>query len=398
MGANFAGLKAALSLPQKFRVTVVDPRPWFEFSPNIHELVSGLKTPDLLRLPKKAIIKHAGHAFIPEAVTTIMPEKNTIVTNSGKRLSYDYCLLAIGGQTNMHRVKGAGTHAMPFKTVSHCQAIGDRLKQFSGKNKSVSIIIVGGGFEGVEALGEILRKYKDKKAIQVHMIEKRGRMMNDAPGDMDKELRRLCSPYPVVFHNGIHVTRVWKHSVVLSNNTRIPSQITIWTGGNIPPALLFESGLSASMEQWTPVNAGLQHVTYPNIFVAGDAAGTPEPVSKQAYHALDMGKTAAENISRHHSGKSLTAFQPSSKPMLVSFGDLDAFLIYNKTVFAGVALNLLKEAVFQLTMNTMDPSGFLLKAYHASGRLGSSALTMASFLSFTPKSLKKLGGIRIIGK
>jgi NADH dehydrogenase len=48
VGANFAGLKAAVSLPEQFQVTVVDPWPWFEFSPNIHELISGFKTPESL--------------------------------------------------------------------------------------------------------------------------------------------------------------------------------------------------------------------------------------------------------------------------------------------------------------------------------------------------------------
>ena len=44
IGANFGGLKAAVSLPKRFNVTVIDPEPYFEFSPNIHELISGLKT------------------------------------------------------------------------------------------------------------------------------------------------------------------------------------------------------------------------------------------------------------------------------------------------------------------------------------------------------------------
>jgi NADH dehydrogenase FAD-containing subunit len=396
LGANFAGLKAALSLPEKFPVTVIDPWPWFEFSPNIHELISGFKTPEMLRFPKENIVKHSGHTFIPESVTTILPEKNTVVTSSGKHLFYDYCILAIGGQTNMFGVKGADTHTMPFKSVTHCHAIGVRLKQLVEKKRSFSIIIAGGGFEGVEALGEILRRYRGSKFIQVHMIEKHERMMNDAPGNIDGALRRLCAPYPVEFHNNTCITRTWKHSVDLSNNSKIPSQMTIWTGGNMPPMLLYDSGLSDAKDQWAPVNAFLQHVKYPNIFVAGDAAGTPFPLSKQAYHALDMGKTVAENIIRHHLGKSLKAFKPSSKPMLVSFGDLDAFFIYRKRVLAGAVLNILKEAVFQLIMNELDPSGFLLKAFHTSGRISTSTLKIASLMSFSPKSLAKLGNIRII--
>jgi demethylphylloquinone reductase len=70
---------------------------------------------------------------------------------------------------------------------------------------------VGGGFEGIEALGEILRKYKECKNFEVHIIEKQDRLMKDAPADIDKELRRLCKPYPVFFHTSTSVSRVWKH-------------------------------------------------------------------------------------------------------------------------------------------------------------------------------------------
>ncbi len=398
VGANFAGLQAATSLPKEFRVTVLDPWPWVEFSPNIHELISGFKTPDLLQFSKKTAVYRAGHRIIPEAAAAILPGKNIVVTTSGNRLIYDYCVIAIGGTTNTLNVRGAEKYAMPFRSVAHCNAIGERLENLARKKRTSSIVIVGGGFEGVEALGEILRKYRKNKNIHIHVIEKEDKLMKDAPADIDAEVRRLCKPYPVFFHTDMMVTRVWKHSIDLSRGIKLPSQMTIWTGGGMPPALLYESGLAETPYHWAPVNAALQHADYPNIFVAGDAADTRYPINKQAYHALDMGKTAAVNIIRHHTGRRMTDFKPSSKPMLVSFGDLDAFLIDKKFVVAGPAVRVLKESVFLLVMTQIDPSGVLMKAIHASGRISQSAVKMASGMSFSLSSLVKLGKIRIINK
>jgi len=395
-GANFAGLKAAVCLPEKFRVTVVDPWPWFEFSPNIHELISGYKTPDSLRFTKETAISRAGHTLVPEPVSAILPEKQMVITQSGAQLFYDYCILALGGQSNTFNVKGADSHAMPFKSVDQCQGISERLEYLSKKKKPFSIVIAGGGFEGVEALGEILRKYKTVKGIQIHIIEKQNRVMMDAPADIDREIKQLCAIYPVVFHAGQTIRRVWKNSVDLADKTKIPSEITIWTGGAQPSKILYESNLSTAKDQWANVNATLQHVNYPNIFAAGDAAGMPVPLSKQAYHALDMGKHAAQNIIRLHAGKPLKDFQPSAKPMLVSFGDLDAFLIDKRAVFAGPALSILKEAVFQLVMTELDPSGILLKAIHASGRVSAATIRLASALPLSTASLARIGSIRII--
>ncbi|NNF15711.1 MAG: NAD(P)-binding protein, partial [Gammaproteobacteria bacterium] len=44
VGGNFAGLVAASRLARRFDVTVVDPRADFEWTPNIHELISGVKS------------------------------------------------------------------------------------------------------------------------------------------------------------------------------------------------------------------------------------------------------------------------------------------------------------------------------------------------------------------
>ena len=38
IGGNFAGLKTALNLPQKFNVTLIDKHPWFEFQCNVEFL------------------------------------------------------------------------------------------------------------------------------------------------------------------------------------------------------------------------------------------------------------------------------------------------------------------------------------------------------------------------
>ncbi|MBT8082633.1 MAG: FAD-dependent oxidoreductase, partial [Gammaproteobacteria bacterium] len=43
IGGNFAGLVAASRLSRDHEVTVVDARADFEWTPNIHEMLSGVK-------------------------------------------------------------------------------------------------------------------------------------------------------------------------------------------------------------------------------------------------------------------------------------------------------------------------------------------------------------------
>jgi NADH dehydrogenase len=141
----------------------------------------------------------------------------------------------------------------------------------------------------------------------------------------------------------------------LGSGERLRSDLTIWTGGVTASPLLRDSGLAGKSGPWAPVTPALQSTRFENLFVIGDAAALPRPLPKQAYFAMQMGERAADNARRWLAGRSLRAFRPAPKPMLVSFGDLDTFLVRGRVVSASPALAALKEAVFQATMAQIDP-------------------------------------------
>ena len=96
IGANFAGLTAAIRLPRTHRASVIDCRPYFEFLPNIHELLSGIKSAESLRLDRKRLVERAGHRFIQDTVSSIDPVNKRVYTSKSKKLPYDICLVATG--------------------------------------------------------------------------------------------------------------------------------------------------------------------------------------------------------------------------------------------------------------------------------------------------------------
>lgn len=79
LGGGLAGLGAARALRcDRHEVTLVDRGRCFEFLPNVHELLSGVKTPDLLRLPLDRNLRRAGHKFVRDTVTRIDPVERTV--------------------------------------------------------------------------------------------------------------------------------------------------------------------------------------------------------------------------------------------------------------------------------------------------------------------------------
>ena len=171
VGAGFAGLTAARELGRQYAVTVLDGSPWFEWLPNTHELLSGVKRPADLRLPHRALVARAGHRFVQATVAAIDAQAGRLVTSGGRHIGFDACIVAVGGVHDTFGVPGADRHAMSFKGVDDCDAIGRRLAQLARRPGRHSVVIVGGGLEGIEALGEILRRFRKSDAFAVSVVE-----------------------------------------------------------------------------------------------------------------------------------------------------------------------------------------------------------------------------------
>jgi NADH dehydrogenase FAD-containing subunit len=372
VGANFAGLTAAMKLPKTWDVTVIDPSPHFEWVPGIHEILSGVKTAQGLRLDRAKIIALAGHRFLKDRVTQIEARARRVTTAEGKTLVYDAAILALGGVPNNFHIPGVDQHTWPFRSVADSLAIEHRLEALLRKKTAIQVVVVGGGLSGVEALGELLRRYRSRSDLSFSIVEAGNQLMPGFPKKIDVELRQFCEIYGVAIYTGDPVSRITPKGVWLASGKRLPSTLTLWTAGLAPPPLLREARLIRPPHRWAPVRQNLQSLFSKAIFVVGDAASLPKAVSKQASNAIEMGALAAQNATCFLTGKSLKEFKPYATSILVSFGDLQTYLIVNKTVLASKTLAGAKEGVYQLFMAQTAPQTGLQALPKVLGRLRTS--------------------------
>lgn len=355
VGGGFAGLACVRGLAAKsFDVTLIDPKPNFEFLPNIHELLSGLKTADTVQLPLKPLLTGLGHRFRRAAVTAIDPDKKQVVTSRGKPLSYDSLVMAVGAADATFGIPGVSEHSTSFKSAADCERIARRLARLAKRRTPARVVIIGGGLAGVEALGEILRRYRDADSgIELTLVEAQDRLLPQSPAVLDRHIRRVCAPHAVSVLCGTAVSELSAGTVTLADGQQLGSDLTIWTGGPTPPELLARSGLAGS-SGWAPVDKFLCSTQQSAVYIAGDAAELPRPQARQAYHSLDMGACVARNLRRKVRGRQPARYWPSGKPVLVSFGDLSAMLIVGNCALAGPALGAGKELIFEVVMAQLD--------------------------------------------
>lgn len=350
IGGNFAGLVAASRLSCDHEVTVVDARADFEWTPNIHEMLSGVKNRAGVVLPRAQCVSRYGHTFVHDVVTQIDHDSSSVMTESGLVLPYDVCLVAAGSQRTTFGIDGADRHTLGLRLVDDAVRIASRLDKLAAQQRRASVVIVGGGVSGVEALGEILRRRAQGDEFNIHVIEQESRILEQQPEGLASDAALRFAPYPVTLHTDAAIRRVDARSVTLENGEKLTADLCIWSAGMTLPGFLRDAGLNDAGDEWLPVDDTLRSRHTDNVFIAGDCAALPEPVRKQAYHAMAMGEVAGDNISRLLCDRPLRRFRPAPMPMLISFGDITTWLVVGESIVASPLLAAAKEGVYQATM------------------------------------------------
>ena len=352
VGANMGGLAACRSFYKMgLSVKVFDPNPEFEWLPNIHELISGRKSQRLLRFDKAKLLKAQNHRYLSHAVSSIDIAMRTVTDSDGTVHSYDYLLIATGGVNQAYGIDGVDEYAYPFKSISNASAIHDKLRSLIEERDTgmrIDVVVVGGGIEGIEVLGETISATQSEANVYIHLIDSKTRLLAGYSVELDQRIRAKCNEN-VRFVSGRKVARVYADSVALDDGESIHSDLTIWTGGVTAPGSLAQWGLETCRAGWARVDNSLRASNDSSVYVIGDAAEWGSPLAKQAYHAIDMGKVAAANIYRTvRKKRSLITFKPAPKPAIITFGDQDCFMVSEKLLVATPNLLLAKEMVFQL--------------------------------------------------
>ncbi len=350
IGGNFAGLVAASRLSRDHEVTVVDVRAEFEWTPNIHEILSGVKSREGVVLSRERCIRRYGHHFLQDRVSGIDHQRNVVLTEGGAHLCYDACLVAAGSDRTTAGVEGADRHAQGFRWVDDAVKTAERLDRLARRKRPASVVIVGGGVTGVEVLGEILRRRRSGDDFKVHLVEAERRLLPGQSEGLARDAIQRMAPHGVTLHKGLTVREVGPRSVVLADGSKLSADLCIWSAGMKLPDFLSGSRLNPDGLDWLPVDESLRSRHADNIFVAGDCAELPQPARKQAFNAIDMGAVAGDNIERLFRSRPLKRFRAAPTPLLISFGDLTTWLDAGVFGLASPALAAAKEAVYQVNM------------------------------------------------
>lgn len=362
VGGGYVGLYTALRLQRQLKpelgrgdveIVVVSPDPYMTYQPFLPEAAAGSISPRHVVVPLRRVLNHC-KVVIGEATAINHAKRiatlDTLATEEegteAEQLTYDELVLAPGSVSRTLPIPGLADYAIGFKTVE--EAIGLRnhvIEQMdiasstrdpAIRDAALTFVFVGGGYAGVEALGELedmarytARYYHNVKPEDMKwiLVEASDRILPEVGEEMGRytvtELRRRN--IDVRLHTRLEscADRV----AVLSDGARFPTRTVVWTAGVKPHPVLAATDLPLNERGRLKCTPELTVEGVDHAWAAGDAAAVPDVTAEpgketapNAQHAVRQARTLGDNIARSLRGQPLVKYAHSYVGSVASLG------------------------------------------------------------------------------
>jgi NADH:quinone reductase (non-electrogenic) len=338
LGGGFAGIQVLMHLQEAFQndigvdLTLVSRDNFFLFTPMLPEVSSGMIETRNIVTPIRAFCNRA--RFYEADIDAIDLQNKFVVIShalgrqsnpSGRRshiLKFDYLVIALGNETNFFGVENVIKNSFTIKTIGDAIVLRNHvinmLEQADIEHEDVDLrkglmtfVVVGGGFSGVETVGELNDFIRESIKLFYHNInEADARVVLISSGQrILPEVTEDLSDFALqkIRKNGVEVllnTRLQAadtSNIKLSDGSSISCNTLVWAGGNKPDNLIINLSCEHDKGGRLLTNKYLEVQGHEYVFSLGDCAcifdpNTGKPYPPTAQHALKQGRIAAHNI------------------------------------------------------------------------------------------------------
>ncbi len=385
LGGGYAGVSVLRKLQEEFEddvdvsISIVSKDNFFLHTPMLPEMATGVIEPRHIATPIRAFCKRA--RFYQSKVDSIDTQSRQVTitrTFDDKKtvLPYDYLVLTIGNKTNFFGNENIQNNSLTIKTLG--DAIGIRNHIISMlenadqeddpdlQQKFVTFVVVGGGFSGVETIGELndfvrestekFYRNIDQNKIKVILVSANDTILPEI-GDLGKYAFKSLTNNGVEIITNSKLVDAGEDFAKLNDGKIIPTLTLIWAGGNKVDSIIENLDTEHDDGGRVVVDKFLRLKNHPNIFALGDCANildkkTGKPYPPTAQHALREAKVASENITSELRGRTdlQKEFDYESKGSMAKIGKRDGVALMMGHKFQGIVAWFLWKQYYLATL------------------------------------------------
>jgi len=351
LGGGFAGVYAAKQLERLARkgaaldVTLISQENFFLFTPMLHEIAASDLDVTHIVSPLRALLRHT-HVFVGSVESIDLETRRVLVSHGFDRhaheIEYDHLIIALGSITNFYNLPGLETNALTMKTLGDAIHLRNRViaaleeadnECSSSDDDSVTMVVAGGGFAGVETLGALNDFVRDALAFYPRLRDRRIRMVLVHAGseilpelgeDLGTYARTKLTQRGLEVLTDARVVEVTPDGVRLAGGRFISSRLVVWTAGTSPHPLLKRLPCRCDRGR-IAVGETLAVPDWPGVWALGDCAAIPDRESggyfpPTAQHAIREATTVAANVVASTANRPIRPFRFRTIGQLAAIG------------------------------------------------------------------------------
>ncbi len=357
LGGGYAGVGVLRHLQETFEnnvdisISLVSQDNFFLHTPLLPEMATGMLASRHIATPIRTFCKRARYYQAKVDSIDLNNNKVTITRafdNKNRELEYDYLVLAVGGITNFFGNKNVEKNSLTIKTLgdaiglrNHLISILESADQEENSNVLsglMTFVVVGGGFSGVETVGEIndfvrdsVEKFYrnvDPEKIRIVLVSAADKILPEI-GDLGAYAKKSLEKNGVEIIKNTKLVDAESNQVTLDNGMKIPCSTLVWAGGVTVDPVISSLDTEHAPNGRVIVDNYLRLKNHQNIFALGDCASIKDEQTGKAYpptaqHAVRESIIASKNIISSIKGDdSLKPFTYHSKGSMAKIGKRD---------------------------------------------------------------------------
>ncbi len=348
LGGGYGGVLTAKKLGRRLKkdedveITLIDKNPYHTMLTELHEVAANRVSEDSIKIDFKKI-------FARRKVKVVLDEinefdfKNGVLKSKSNSYDYDYLVIGTGSKPTYFGIPGAEEYSR--KLWSYEDAVNlkehilhmfreavketDKVK----RQKMLTFVVVGGGFTGVEMIGE-LGEWKDrlckdfcidKSEVKLYVVDALPKILPIFPDKLIRKAERRLRKLGVQIITGAGITEVAKDKVTLGDKGRIDTNTVVWAAGVEGSDTISKMELEQKGRKRIVTNDKLQTLEYENVYVVGDnifyiPKGEERPVPQMVENAEHSADLIAHNICSDIKGGEKKSYEPKFHGAMVCVG------------------------------------------------------------------------------
>ncbi|ADE86315.1 FAD-dependent oxidoreductase [Rhodobacter capsulatus] len=354
LGGGFGGMYTARALARrlgrKAEIELINAENYFVFQPLLPEVGAGSIMPAHAVSPLRFLLK--GVQVRKAVVDSVDFERKMVIVFQGiqrrpTEVPYDHLVIALGQGADFSRMPGLEEHALKMKTLEDARRLREHvIEQLEHaqvtalpdtKRGALTFTVVGGGFSGVETVGEMkelldrsLPFYSniDPSEVRVLLVEYAPRILNEMPKELADYATAHLERHGIELKLGTGVRSATHRQLVTSDGEVIDTRTIVATIGNAPLPVILRMGLPLEKGR-VAVDRSLRVKGRTDVWALGDCALIPlkddaaernDFAPPTAQFAVREAKRVAANITAVLKGRAPGVFAYSSRGALASLG------------------------------------------------------------------------------